>query len=186
MTERNCDEQYATKRQHASANCRLKRKPILHDWKLETNVFTVQMLRHFASPSHIERKKLVQQPFMAGTFLEVPSPHAANLEIWETIYLRWTARTQLLALCVARRAHRKRSHQVCLSFCRTNGYGIAPQASGQTPFRSRRLFPHGATLNQQRQEFHGHGAGQNFHGQVEIRVDSRMSLIAAFLEKSTT
>jgi hypothetical protein len=27
---------------------------------------------------------------------------------------------------------------------------------------------------------------RNFHGQVESRVDSRMSLIAAFLEKSTT
>jgi trans-aconitate 2-methyltransferase len=65
-------------------------------------VLAVQMPRHFESPSHLELRDLVLQPewrirleplLLATvpspeTYWEWLSPHASDLDIWETIYLQ--------------------------------------------------------------------------------------------------
>lgn len=65
-------------------------------------VLAVQMPRYFESPSHLELRDLVQQPRWRGTleplllatvpspetYWEWLSPHASDVDIWETIYLQ--------------------------------------------------------------------------------------------------
>jgi trans-aconitate 2-methyltransferase len=65
-------------------------------------VLALQVPRHFASPSHLELKEIVLQgpwrptlePLLLSpipspeTYWRWLSPHASNLDIWETIYLQ--------------------------------------------------------------------------------------------------
>ena len=125
-------------------------------------VLAAQMPRHFESPSHLELKKLAQQhPWRAKleplllepvsspeTYWRWLSPHAANLDIWETIYLqvldgkdavvdfmRGTAlRPFLTAL------PEKDAADFLAAFAERMAAAYPPQPSGQTLFPFRRLF----------------------------------------------
>ena len=122
----------------------------------------IQMPRHFESPSHLELKDLVQQsewhaqlePLLLAP---VPSPescwrwlspHARNVDLWETIYLqvlegadpvvnfmRGTAlRPFLTALSPAD------GTRFVDAFAKRMAAAYPPQANGQTLFPFRRIF----------------------------------------------
>ncbi len=122
----------------------------------------IQMPRHFESPSHLELKDLVQQSEWRAQLeplllAPVPSPescwrwlspHARNVDLWETIYLqvlegadpvvnfmRGTAlRPFLTALSPADGA------RFVDAFAKRMAAAYPPQANGQTLFPFRRIF----------------------------------------------
>lgn len=125
-------------------------------------VLAVQMPRHFASASHIELRKLVQQrrwrsklrhlllePISAPeTYWQWLSSQSANLDLWETIYLqilggkdpvvnfmRGTALRPFLSVLSKRDAD-----EFLSAFAKRMAAAYPRQASGQTLFPFRRLF----------------------------------------------
>jgi trans-aconitate 2-methyltransferase len=125
-------------------------------------VLAVQMPRHFESPSHIELRDLVRQsewrarlePLLLATvpppetYWEWLSPHASDLDIWETIYLqvldgkdpvvnfmRGTAlRPFLTALS------QQEGDRFVAAFARRMAKAYPPRSVGKTLFPFRRLF----------------------------------------------
>ncbi len=125
-------------------------------------VLAIQMPRHFESASHLELKDLVQQsewhaqlePLLLApvpspeTCWRWLSPHARNVDLWETIYLqvlegadpvvnfmRGTAlRPFLTALSPADGA------RFVDAFAKRMAAAYPPQANGQTLFPFRRIF----------------------------------------------
>ena len=125
-------------------------------------VLAMQVPRHFESPSHLELKELVMQsqwrvklqPLLLApvpapeTYWRWLSPHARNLDIWETIYLqvldgkdpvvnfmRGTAlRPFLFALPEAE------ATRFIEDFAHRMAAAYPPQPNGQTLFPFRRLF----------------------------------------------
>ena len=125
-------------------------------------VVAIQMPRHFESPSHIKLRELVHQNrwrTRLGPLLlaEVPSPetywkwlsgHAADLDIWETIYLqvlqgkdpivdfmRGTALRPFLT-----ELSEKEGQEFLAEFSTRMAVAYPPQASGETLFPFRRIF----------------------------------------------
>jgi trans-aconitate 2-methyltransferase len=125
-------------------------------------VLAVQMPRHFASPSHIELKKLVQQPRWRSklqhllletipapqTYWQWLSPQSPNLDLWETIYLqildgkdpvvnfmRGSALRPFLTVL-----SKREGDQFVSAFAKRMAAAYPPQPSGQTLFPFRRLF----------------------------------------------
>lgn len=125
-------------------------------------VLAIQMPRHFESPSHIELKKLVLQPrwrsrlkhlLLApiGTpeeYWQWLSPHASNLDIWETIYLQvldgkdpvvnFMSGTALRPFLTA--LSKKEAAVFVATFAKRMAAAYPPRPSGQTLFPFRRLF----------------------------------------------
>jgi trans-aconitate 2-methyltransferase len=125
-------------------------------------ILAIQMPRHFESPSHLELKDLVTQsewrnqlePLLLAaipspeTYWRWLSPHARDLDIWETIYLqvlngpdpvvnfmRGTAlRPFLSALSPAE------GNRFVEAFAKRMAAAYPPQANGHTLFPFRRLF----------------------------------------------
>jgi trans-aconitate 2-methyltransferase len=125
-------------------------------------VLAVQVPRHFESPSHLGLKELIQQsewrarleplllapiaaPEMYWRWL---SPHARNLDVWETIYLqvldgkdpvvnfmRGTALRPFLSALSEREAAK-----FIEEFAQRMAAAYPAQADGQTLFPFRRLF----------------------------------------------
>ena len=125
-------------------------------------VLAVQMPRHFQSPSHIELRKLVNQPrwrrrlkhlllaeiASPETYWKWLSPHCSQLEIWETIYLqvldgqdpvvnfmRGTALRPFLSVL-----SEKEAGAFLSAFAKRMRTAYPQQRSGQTLFPFRRLF----------------------------------------------
>ena len=125
-------------------------------------VLAMQVPRHFESPSHLGLKELVMQsewraaleplllaPILAPeTYWRWLSPHARNLDIWETIYLqvldgkdpvvnfmRGTALRPFLSVLPEHEAGR-----FVEAFADRMTAAYPPQANGQTLFPFRRLF----------------------------------------------
>jgi len=125
-------------------------------------VLALQMPRHFESPSHLALKDLVQEkrwrvklePLLlepvpsAQTYWEWLSPHAADVDIWETIYLqvlngkdpvvdfmRGTALRPFLSVLSEREAI-----DFLAAFAELMAVSYPPQTGGQTLFPFRRLF----------------------------------------------
>ena len=136
--------------------------PSLIDALRPGGVLAVQMPRHFASPSHIELKKLVQQPrwraklrHLLLTPIAAPEtywqwlwPQCSHLDVWETIYLqvldgkdpvvnfmRGTALRPFLTVLSEREAN-----QFVAAFAKRMAAAYPPQSTGQTLFPFRRLF----------------------------------------------
>ncbi len=125
-------------------------------------VLAIQMPRHFESPSHLELIDLVQQsewrvrlePLLLAsvpspeTYWRWLSPHARNVDLWETIYLqvlegadpvvnfmRGTAlRPFLTALSPAD------GTRFVDAFAKRMAAAYPPQTNGQTLFPFRRMF----------------------------------------------
>jgi len=122
----------------------------------------IQMPRHFESPSHLELKDLVQQSEWRAQLeplllAPVPSPescwrwlspHARNVDLWETIYLqvlegadpvvnfmRGTALRPFLTALSADDGAR-----FVDAFAKRMAAAYPPQANGQTLFPFRRMF----------------------------------------------
>jgi trans-aconitate 2-methyltransferase len=122
----------------------------------------IQMPRHFESPSHLELKDLVQQsewraqlePLLLApvpspeTCWRWLSPHARNVDLWETIYLqvlegadpvvnfmRGTALRPFLTALSADDGAR-----FVDAFAKRMAAAYPPQANGQTLFPFRRIF----------------------------------------------
>ena len=125
-------------------------------------VLAMQVPRHFDSPSHLGLKELITQsewrarleplllaPIAAPeVYWRWLSPHARNVDIWETIYLhaldgkdpvvnfmRGTALRPFLSVLAQREAE-KFIH----AFAERMAIAYPPQANGQTLFPFRRLF----------------------------------------------
>jgi trans-aconitate 2-methyltransferase len=125
-------------------------------------VLAMQVPRHFESPSHLGLKELVMQSDWRATLeplllAPVPapetywswlSPHARNIDIWETIYLqvldgqdsvvdfmRGTALRPFLSALPEREALK-----FVEAFAERMNAAYPPQANGQTLFPFRRLF----------------------------------------------
>lgn len=125
-------------------------------------VLAMQVPRHFESPSHLGLKELVLQSEWRPTLeplLLTPisppeaywrwlSPHARNLDIWETIYLqvldgsdpvvnfmRGTALRPFLSVLAEHEGTR-----FIKAFAERMAAAYPPQANGQTLFPFRRLF----------------------------------------------
>ena len=125
-------------------------------------ILAIQMPRHFESPSHLELKDLVAQsewrnqlePLLLATvpppetYWRWLSPHARDLDIWETIYLqvldgpdpvvnfmRGTALRPFLSALSAAQGNR-----LVAAFAKRMVAAYPPQANGQTLFPFRRLF----------------------------------------------
>lgn len=125
-------------------------------------VLAVQVPRHFDSPSHLGLKDVVMQPewrAKLAPLLLAPipapdaywrwlSPHARNLDIWETVYLqvldgadpvvnfmRGTALRPFLSVLPEPQAT-----TFVEAFSRQMAAAYPPQANGQTLFPFRRLF----------------------------------------------
>jgi trans-aconitate 2-methyltransferase len=125
-------------------------------------VLAVQVPRHFESPSHLELKELVRQsewratlePLLLAplpppeTYWRWLSPHARNLDLWETIYLqvldgkdpvvnfmRGTALRPFLSALPEREAAK-----FIEAFAERMALAYPPQSNGQTLFPFRRLF----------------------------------------------
>jgi trans-aconitate 2-methyltransferase len=122
----------------------------------------IQMPRHFESPSHLELKDLVQQsewraqlePLLLApvpspeSYWRWLSPHARNVDLWETIYLqvlegadpvvnfmRGTALRPFLTALSADDGAR-----FVDAFAKRMAAAYPPQANGQTLFPFRRIF----------------------------------------------
>lgn len=122
----------------------------------------IQMPRHFESPSHLELKDLVQQrewraqlePLLLApvpspeSYWRWLSPHARNVDLWETIYLqvlegadpvvnfmRGTALRPFLTALSADAGAR-----FVDAFAKRMAAAYPPQANGQTLFPFRRMF----------------------------------------------
>jgi trans-aconitate 2-methyltransferase len=125
-------------------------------------VLAMQVPRHFESPSHLGLKELVMQsewrtalePLLLSpipppeTYWRWLSPHARNLDIWETIYLqvldgkdpvvnfmRGTALRPFLSALPE-----KEAGKFVEAFAERMAAAYPPQANGQTLFPFRRLF----------------------------------------------
>ena len=125
-------------------------------------VLAMQVPRHFESPSHLELKALVMQSQWRGklehfllasipppeTYWRWLSPHARNLDIWETIYLqvldgkdpvvnfmRGTALRPFLSVLPEPEAAK-----FVDDFAEKMAAAYPPQPNGQTLFPFRRLF----------------------------------------------
>ncbi len=125
-------------------------------------VLAMQVPRHFESPSHLGLKELVMQsewratlePLLLApipppeTYWRWLSPHARNLDIWETIYLqvldgkdpvvnfmRGTALRPFLSALPE-----KEAGKFVEAFAERMAAAYPPQANGQTLFPFRRLF----------------------------------------------
>ena len=125
-------------------------------------VLAIQMPRHFESPSHLELKDLVQQSEWRAQLeplllAPVPSPescwrwlspHARNVDLWETIYLqvlegadpvvnfmRGTALRPFLTALSADDGAR-----FVDAFAKRMAIAYPPQTNGQTLFPFRRMF----------------------------------------------
>lgn len=125
-------------------------------------VLAIQMPRHFESPSHLELKALVLQsewraklePLLLApvpspeTCWRWLSPHARNLDVWETIYLqvldgkdpvvnfmRGTALRPFLTALSSVEAER-----FVATFAQRMAAAYPPQPNGQTLFPFRRIF----------------------------------------------
>ena len=136
--------------------------PSLIDTLRPGGVLAVQMPRHFASPSHIELKKLVRQPRWRAklehlllkpisapeTYWHWLSPKSANVDVWETIYLQvldgkdpvvnfmcGTALRPFLTVLSEREGK-----QFVSAFAKRMAAAYPPQSTGQTLFPFRRLF----------------------------------------------
>jgi trans-aconitate 2-methyltransferase len=125
-------------------------------------ILAIQMPRHFESPSHLELKDLVKrsqwrnqlQPLLLAT-IPTPetywrwlSPHARDLDIWESIYLqvldgpdpvvnfmRGTALRPFLSALSPSEGDR-----FVQAFAERMAAAYPPQPNGQTLFPFRRLF----------------------------------------------
>jgi len=136
--------------------------PSLLSKLLPGGVLATQVPRHFESPSHLGLKELVMQsewrtalePLLLApipspdTYWRWLSPHARNLDIWETIYLqvldgndpvvnfmRGTALRPFLSALPENEAGK-----FIEAFAERMAAAYPPQASGQTLFPFRRLF----------------------------------------------
>jgi trans-aconitate 2-methyltransferase len=125
-------------------------------------VLAMQVPRHFASPSHLGLKELVMQtewsaklePLLLApipppeTYWRWLSPHARNIDLWETIYLqvldgkdpvvnfmRGTALRPFLSVLSEREAAK-----FIDAFAERMGAAYPVQPNGQTLFPFRRLF----------------------------------------------
>ena len=125
-------------------------------------VLAVQMPRHFASPSHLELKEMVQQSRWRARLeplllAEVPPPetywrwlsrYVADLDIWETIYLqvlqgddpvvdfmRGTALRPFLTVL-----SKEEGAEFLREFSRRMRAAYPPQSTGETLFPFRRIF----------------------------------------------
>ena len=125
-------------------------------------VLAIQMPSHFDSPSHIELKKLVQRrewraklehlllaPIASPqTYWQWLSPHAAQLDVWESIYLlvlegedpvvnfmRGTALRPFLTVL-----SKKDADKFVSAFAKRMAATYPRQPSGQTLFPFQRLF----------------------------------------------
>jgi len=125
-------------------------------------ILAVQMPRHFESPSHLELKDLVLhsewrnrlEPLLLAsvpspeTYWRWLSPHARNLDFWETIYLqvldgpdpvvnfmRGTALRPFLTVLSSSEGDR-----FVQAFAKRMAAAYPPQANGQTLFPFRRVF----------------------------------------------
>jgi len=136
--------------------------PSLLSKLLSGGVLATQVPRHFESPSHLGLKELVMQsewrtalePLLLApipspdTYWRWLSPHARNLDIWETIYLqvldgndpvvnfmRGTALRPFLSALPENEAGK-----FIEAFAERMAAAYPPQANGQTLFPFRRLF----------------------------------------------
>jgi len=136
--------------------------PSLLSKLLPGGVLATQVPRHFESPSHLGLKELVMQsewrtalePLLLApipspdTYWRWLSPHARNLDIWETLYLqvldgndpvvnfmRGTALRPFLSALPENEAGK-----FIEAFAERMAAAYPPQASGQTLFPFRRLF----------------------------------------------
>ena len=136
--------------------------PSLLSKLLPGGVLATQVPRHFESPSHLGLKELVMQsqwrtalePLLLApipspdTYWRWLSPHARNLDIWETIYLqvldgndpvvnfmRGTALRPFLSALPENEAGK-----FIEAFAERMAAAYPPQANGQTLFPFRRLF----------------------------------------------
>ena len=125
-------------------------------------VVAMQVPRHFESPSHLELKELVMQsewrarlePLLLApipppeTYWQWLSPHARNVDIWETIYvqvlegkdpvvnfMRGTALRPFLSTLSADEGER-----FVAAFAERMTRAYPPQPDGRTLFPFRRLF----------------------------------------------
>jgi trans-aconitate 2-methyltransferase len=136
--------------------------PSLMDWLRPGGVLAVQMPQHFASPSHIELKKLVQQPRWRAklrhlllapipapeTYWQWLSPKSSSLDVWETIYLQVLDGKDPVVNFMSGTALRpfltvlaeNEGRQFIAAFARRMAVAYPPQSSGQTLFPFRRLF----------------------------------------------
>jgi trans-aconitate 2-methyltransferase len=127
-----------------------------------SGVFAMQVPRHFESPSHLGLKELVLQSDWCPTLeplllapIPAPevywrwlSPHARNLDIWETIYLQvldgkdpvvnFMRGTALRPFLSALPEHE--GGKFIEAFAQRMATAYPPQANGQTLFPFRRLF----------------------------------------------
>ncbi len=125
-------------------------------------VLAMQVPRHFESPSHLGLKELVMQsewratlePLLLApipapeTYWRWLSPHARNLDIWETIYLQvldgkdpvvnFMRGTALRPFLSALPEHE--AGKFIEAFAERMAAEYPPQANGQTLFPFRRLF----------------------------------------------
>jgi trans-aconitate 2-methyltransferase len=125
-------------------------------------VLAAQMPRHFESPAHLELRDLVRQPEWRGrveslllatvpspeAYWEWLSPHACEVDIWETIYLqvlngkdpvvnfmRGTALRPFLT-----RLSKEEGARFLEDFARRMAKAYPAQPDGKTLFPFRRLF----------------------------------------------
>jgi trans-aconitate 2-methyltransferase len=125
-------------------------------------VLAVQMPQHFASPSHIELKKLVQQPRWrsrlahlqlkpipaAEEYWQWLSPKSAHFDLWETIYLlvldgkdpvvNFMAGTALRPFLTV--LSEREGKQLIAAFAKRMSVAYPAESTGQTLFPFRRLF----------------------------------------------
>ena len=125
-------------------------------------VLAVQMPQHFASPSHIELKKLVRQPrwrsklahlllkpiAAAEEYWQWLSPKSAHFDLWETIYLLVLEGKDPVVNFMAGTALRpfltvlgeREGKQFVSAFARRMSVAYPAESTGQTLFPFRRLF----------------------------------------------
>lgn len=125
-------------------------------------VLAVQMPRHFGSASHIELRKLVEQPRWRAklahlllkpiqspeTYWQWLSPKSSSLDVWETIYLlvldgkdpvvNFMAGTALRPFLTV--LSEKEGKQFVAAFAKRMAAAYPRQSTGQTLFPFRRLF----------------------------------------------
>jgi trans-aconitate 2-methyltransferase len=136
--------------------------PALLDRLLPGGILAMQVPRHFESPSHLALRELVLQsewraqlePLLLkpipppDTYWRWLTPHARNIDLWETIYLqvldgkdpvvnfmRGTALRPFLSVM-----DEKRAAKFLAAFSVRMAAAYATQPNGQTLFPFRRLF----------------------------------------------
>jgi trans-aconitate 2-methyltransferase len=136
--------------------------PSLMDSLRPGGVLAVQMPRHFGSASHIELRKLVEQPRWRAklrhrllkpiaapeTYWQWLFPKSSNLDVWETIYLHVLEGKDPVVNFMAGTALRpfltvlseKEGKQFIAAFAKSMAIAYLPQPTGQTLFPFRRLF----------------------------------------------